>query len=81
MPATPCEIEFEFEKVICTDLLLRYPKIDRLFEKLLFQKSGFIWEGINSKIEGTKTVRAIRGIRAIWVRASEIRHYITLGLK
>ena len=34
--------EFEFEKVICTYILLGTIKIVRLFEKLMFEKSGFI---------------------------------------
>jgi hypothetical protein len=47
-------------------------KIVWLFEKLMFEKSGFIWQGINGKIEQTKkTVEAIHGIRAIRVRPTE----------
>jgi hypothetical protein len=43
----------------------------------LYEKSRFIWQGINDQIDLIKkTVQAIHGIRAIRVRASEVWLYL-----
>ena len=50
---TSHEFEFDFEKVICTDLLLQDHKNSLTVQEIEVQKSGFIWQGINGKIDGT----------------------------
>jgi hypothetical protein len=51
---TSDEFKFEFEKVICTDLLKRYHKNKLTVHELMFEKLGFIWQGMKGKIYQTK---------------------------
>ena len=48
------EFELEFKKVICLFYYYGTIKIVWLFEKLMFKILGFIRQGINGKIDGTK---------------------------
>jgi hypothetical protein len=79
------EFEVELEMVICTNLLLRDHKNSSTVREIDVWEIRFIWQGINSKIEGTekKPVWVIHGIRAIQVRASEVplhTNFIIFGL-
>ena len=48
------EFELEFKKVICLFYYYGTIKIVSRFEKLMFKILGFIRQGINGKIDGTK---------------------------
>jgi hypothetical protein len=49
----------------------------------MFEKSDFIWQGINVKIDRTKkkSIRTIHGIPAIRGRASEVTVYYPFPLE
>jgi hypothetical protein len=54
--------------------LLRDHKNSSTVREIDVRKSGFTGQGLNCNIDGTKkTVRAINDIRAIRVRAGEVR--------
>ena len=62
---TSDEFKFEFEKVICTNLLKRDHKNKLTVHELMFEKLGFIWQGMKDKIDQTK--------KPVWaIRASEL---------